>query len=540
MPVRRFATMLLTGLLAVGACAAAPAPTPVRAERLAQAPGAVRAAVAAAYAQVEDARGRSASPGATAAAYEHLGDVLYVHEFLAEARAAYGNAAALVPDRIAPHYLLGLIEFDEGDMERSLAHFDRVLELDRRHALALLRRGWVHINRGDPDAAARDFTNAIEADPDSAAALAGLGRAALDRREYGEAVDHLSAALALSPGASRLHHQLALAYRGLGQNDRAREHLARSGDAAVSVDDPLEARVGAESRSAQLYLERGAQSATDGDLESAALHLATAHQLAPEDPRVLLNYGAVLARLRRFDEAQSLFVRLVEVEPEVALNFVYLGRVEEARGEHGAAAAAYARALSLDDGHYEARKELSLLQLESGEFGAAAANYARLAAQSPSVGERLRNLYRQGLAALGGGDCAAADTALETARAEAQEFVAPIADALARTRATCGASARRGLEEALEWAQAIYAREPGLESAETLAMVNAALGSFNDAVDFQAQAMFEAMKAGVLERRSALQANMELYRSRQPAQRPYADDDPVFSRRFETPLETGP
>lgn len=536
MPMRRCAAMLVAGVLAIGPCVAAPVP----AARLAQAPDAVRVAVEAAYERVEDARRRSVSRAATADAYEHLGDVLYVHEFFDEARAAYGNAAALAPDRIAPHYLLGLLAFDEGDMGRALTHFDRVLDLDGRHAVALLRRGWVHINRGDPDAAARDFTAALALDPDSAAVRAGLGRAALDRREFEEAIDHLSRALELSPTASRLHHTLALAYRGLGQRERARAHLARSGNVAVFVDDPLEARVGAESRSAQLYLERGAQSAADGDLESAALHLATAHHLAPEDPRVLLNYGAVLARLGRFDEAQPMFGHLVEVEPETAVNYLYLGRVEHARGEESAAATAYARALSIDDGFYEARAELSLLQLERGEFTPAARNFARLAEQSPSAGERLRNLYRQGLAGLGGGECAAAVAALEVAHAEAQEFIAPIADALARARATCDTSERRGLEEALEWAQAVYAREPGLESAETLAMVYAALGRFDDAVDFQAQAMFEAMKAGGLAQRPALHTNMALYRSRQRAEHPYAADDPVFSRRFETPDATGP
>ncbi|MCA1799617.1 MAG: tetratricopeptide repeat protein [Xanthomonadaceae bacterium] len=537
MPLRLFATMFLTGLLTVGACAAAPAPAPVPAERLAQAPGAVRAAVAAAYAQVEDARERSASPGATADAYEHLGDVLYVHEFFDDARAAYGNAAALAPNRISPHYLLGLLAFDEGDMGRALTNFDRVLELDDRHALALLRRGWVYLNRGDPNAAALDFNAALALDPDSAAALAGLGRAALDQREFEAAVDHLSKALERSPTASRLHHTLALAYRGLGQRERAREHLARSGDVAVRVDDSLEARVGAESRSAQLYLALGVQSAADGDLDTAVRQLVTAYQLAPDNPHVLLNYGAVLARLGRFDEAQSVLSRLAAVDATAA-NFLYLGRVEQARGEAAAAVAAYTRAVSLDASHYEAREELAYLQLEQGEFVRAAANFATLADQSGNAGERARNLYLHGMAALGGGECAVAGAALESARAEAQEFIAPIADAIARMRSTCGGT-DAALEEALAWAQRLYANGPGLESAETLAMVHAALGRFEDGVDFQAQAMFEAMKSGELEQRPALQVNMARYRNRQAAERAYAHDDPVFSQRFEAHTGTG-
>jgi hypothetical protein len=53
-------------------------------------------------------------------------------------------------------------------------------------------------------------------------------------------------------------------------------------------------------------------------------------------------------------------------------------------------------------------------------------------------------------------------------------------------------------------------------------MVFAALGRFDDAVDLQAQAIFEALKRGQLEVRPDLQADMERYQNAQPARVPFA------------------
>jgi enoyl-CoA hydratase/carnithine racemase len=102
--------------------------------------------------------------------------------------------------------------------------------------------------------------------------------------------------------------------------------------------------------------------------------------------------------------------------------------------------------------------------------------------------------------------------------------------ALARMRATCLEAGEDALEEALEWAVAMYEAAPDMETAATRAMVHAARGEFDDAVDFQSQAMFEALKRyGSLEPRPDLQTEIERYRGQQPAQRPFGPEHPVFS-----------
>jgi hypothetical protein len=63
--------------------------------------------------------------------------------------------------------------------------------------------------------------------------------------------------------------------------------------------------------------------------------------------------------------------------------------------------------------------------------------------------------------------------------------------------------------------------------AETMAMVMAELGRFDDAARWQQDAIAaaEATKQDALARRLA--PNLRLYQNRQPCRTPWADDDPV-------------
>ena len=76
--------------------------------------------------------------------------------------------------------------------------------------------------------------------PRTVAVLAGLGRVAVARRDYPQAVKYLEDALAIDPEAESLHAPLAAAYRGLGQLDNAQPHLRQWRNRDLPVPDPLQ------------------------------------------------------------------------------------------------------------------------------------------------------------------------------------------------------------------------------------------------------------------------------------------------------------
>ena len=66
-----------------------------------------------------------------------------------------------------------------------------------------------------------------------------MGRVALVERDYKRAAEYLEQAKNLDLRASILHYPLAMAYRGLGQPDKAEAELRQRGDVEVGLADPL-------------------------------------------------------------------------------------------------------------------------------------------------------------------------------------------------------------------------------------------------------------------------------------------------------------
>jgi tetratricopeptide (TPR) repeat protein len=168
----------------------------------------------------------------------------------------------------------------------------------------------------------------------------------------------------------------------------------------------------------------------------------------------------------------------------------------------------------------DAAEALAFLALASGDFAQAEQRFDRLLGDVEQAANA-RFGFWSAIAMLAAGDCDRGEAALERLRAR---FPADgdVLGALARVRSTCAAAGPERLEEALEWAEAVYQAAPTADNSATLAMVFAALGRFDDAVDLQAQAIFEALKRGQLEVRPDLQADMERYQNAQPARVPFA------------------
>lgn len=484
---------------------------------------------------LDEARQRveSASDGnevALAEAYGHLADVAFAHDLTPLARTAYRNALALRPDRQEWHYLLGLAEIGDGNLDAGIERLTRAIELYPQDHVALIRRGRAYLEAGEFERAASDFEQAAQFVPKSSAVLGGLGRAGFQLGEHEAAVNLLSEALERAPEANALHQPLGMAYRALGDAEQARRHLSQSGEIQEPVRDPVLDRVRGLSRSPQFYFEAGLARAERGAYRAAANLLERARELAPDDDAILRELGEVRARMGEFDAAHEAFAELVQRPSVDAEAYFLLGQVEEFRGNFDAAISAYRDALSIDAGYAEARESIAFALFNQGDNEAADERFGQLAEAAETAEDRSRFIYWRAIVDLDEGRCGDAAEKLERARGMTEQGNIDVLTALARIRATCQAADEAALDEALEWAVAAYDISPSIDSAATRAMVHAARGEFDDAIDFQTQAVFEALKRyGDVESRSDLREEMERYRAQQPARRPFGAAHPVFS-----------
>ncbi|MDC0663301.1 type IV pilus biogenesis/stability protein PilW [Marinobacter sp. SS21] len=160
--------------------------------------------------------------------------------------------------------------------------------------------------------------------------------------------------------------QLATAYVGQGNIDRARIHL----DRALELD--------AENSGALSVMGLVYQSEGEFDLAEASFQRALASN--PNYTRGRVFYGAFLFSQQRYSDASTQFRRatLDTGYPERASVFFNLGLTEERLNNVDAAAVAYRRSVELSRGHANSLLALSRMLIEQGNYDQAAGYYNRL------------------------------------------------------------------------------------------------------------------------------------------------------------------
>ena len=199
-----------------------------------------------------------------------LGQVYLAYGFNDAAADRFRAAAVAAPGDPRWPYLLGAAEQAAGRLDDAAAAFTRALEMSPGAAAGWVHLGEIRLLQGRPEEAEAALRKAAAVPATNAAARSLLGQAALARRDFKAAVEHLEAALAAVPAANRLHYPLALAYRGLNDRARAEEHLALAGQVGLKAPDPLLDGVADLRLGERVALMRGRVAAQAGRYTDAA------------------------------------------------------------------------------------------------------------------------------------------------------------------------------------------------------------------------------------------------------------------------------
>lgn len=443
--------------------------------------------------QIEDSRDELAlllteageNPIARGRAYGQLGQLYHAYRLDEAAAHLYQLALEQAPIDFNWPYLQGYLAQQTGRLEDAELYYLKSLVLWDASVSARVHLGEVYVGLDRPAEAQLFFRQALEADPGNAAALAGLGEVALSQRRYQEAVEHLEAALETLPDANRLHYPLALAYRGLGDSEKARHHLERRGEVGAKTADPLVAELEDLKRGERVYLLRGRRAFAAGRWAEAAEAFAAAAEANPKAARGRVNLAAALSQLGRRTEAVAELRKAVEISPTSQAAHFNLGSLLHQAGDLQSAATHYREAVELEPGDARARLELSQVLRQLGRTEAAWEQAARAAKLAPeSEGARL----------------AEASILVELGRfGEARERLeeglglmpesGSLAHSLARLLAASPMLEVRDGERALALAGAVFQALQSAWHAETVALALAELGRCDEAVQWQEKAI---------------------------------------------------
>lgn len=143
----------------------------------------------------------------------------------AESRAVFETILADHPDHVGIISNIGVIAWEQGDLQGALDYLMRAVNLDPSNPVRLRSLGTILLHTKSYDCADEAFRRAIEYDPRDPLSRHGLGVALRHRERWDEAAAALHEAIALDPALSDAFDELALVKIGQGELAAANELL---------------------------------------------------------------------------------------------------------------------------------------------------------------------------------------------------------------------------------------------------------------------------------------------------------------------------
>jgi len=201
-----------------------------------------------------------------------LGSVYLEQQKRKEARDCFERAVKSVADY--PSTLpnawnnLGILSAREGNTDEAIGFFQKALEINPDHAVALQNLGNAYRQKKDWDAARKTLEHALALNPEDAEANYGLGMVYAQSNDTGRAYEYLQKALAARPVYPEALNNLGILYLRTGRAEEAKKSFAVS----IRVAPGFE----------QAYLNLARVFAIEGDKARARATLEELLKLHPE------------------------------------------------------------------------------------------------------------------------------------------------------------------------------------------------------------------------------------------------------------------
>ncbi|MFU8816171.1 MAG: XrtA/PEP-CTERM system TPR-repeat protein PrsT [Pseudomonadales bacterium] len=368
---------------------------------------------------------------------------------LGRAKALYQQGLALADGNLG----LGLIAWQEGDLERAEHYLTRAVTLDPGHADAWLRKGEFSLAQQAYADAEQAFDNAAALAAGQVLGRVGLARVHLVQGDLDAAAAEVQRILRLAPQFPVAHYLDGLIrferddVTGAEAAIREVQRVAPAHPPSLYLMGAIKYRQGQHAQ-AEDNLQRFL--AQDFGNDAAAKLLASVrfdrgdHQRAVDalearldattDPQLLALYGAAQLRLGNAAQATQALERAVALAPDMAAFRNQLALSLLATGDRARAEVELNSAVAVDSEQFQSDYLLAMVRVRERDWPAAAEAVEALVQKSPDspIGYNLR-----GVVAMAREDRAAAEQAFQTALHQDAGFL-PAVQNLARMAEQAG------------------------------------------------------------------------------------------------------
>lgn len=451
------------------------------------------------------------SEKALSEAYGELGRLYHAYSFTSPARDCYLNAIRLAPKDFPSIYLLAKLDHQDGRFDEAIGRYRTARTLRPDYVAALVNLGNIFLELNRLQEASESFSAALELDKDNPAARYGLGQVAMSRRNYAEAVAQFEKTLAQVPGANRVHYSLAMAYRGLGNAEKVKAHLAQQGTVGVRVSDPLVDSLQELITGERLYLSRGKIAFEARRYEEAVREFRKAVSAKGDSVTARVNLGAALTQIGDLQGAAEQFEEALRIEPGKANAHYNLAVILARQNKHEQAIAHLRSALSAEPNDLNARLLLAQQLNKSGKADDALTEYSRVvqadAGNETALLEYVKLLYRKR-------QFKQALDALEKSHTQYPQRGRTVM-LLAYLLAASPESQLRNGARSLDLAQRVYSTTGAAQHGALVALALAELGRCSEAAEWQRRMIASAEKEKNTDLLAGLRTGLKQYENAQ-------------------------
>jgi tetratricopeptide (TPR) repeat protein len=453
----------------------------------------------------------SATDSALGEAYGVTGQTFHAYSLNSTARECYVNASRLGPKDFRWVYLIAKLDQLEGHVDEAIKGYLLVQKLNPGYVAAAVNLGNTYLEMNRLADARENFSAVLNIEKNNAAALYGLGQVALSERKYAEAARYFERTLAIIPAATRIHYSLAMAYRGLGDMQKAKANLALQGSVGVRPVDPLIDELQEFVKGERLHLVRGRLALEALRYAEAASEFRKAIAVKPDSVTGRVNLGAVLGLVGDVPGAIQQFEEVLRIAPENPNAHYNLGLLFAGEKRHEEAISHLLSVLKSNPQDSDARVLLAQEYMRSDRRGEALQEYSRVVQGDPNNEKALLEYVKLLL------DNKRYTEALNSLEKSHTEFPnkKQTAAMLATLLATSPVFEQRNGARALDLAREIYYSTNLIEHGEIVSMALAELGLCVTARDWQKKLIDVAQREEKTDLVVRLKRDLQVYESPQ-------------------------
>ncbi len=257
----------------------------------------------------------------------------------------------------------------KGDLEATIKHFSKSIDLNPRHPVSHLYRGDAYATKGNYDVAIHDYDRAIELNPRYAEAYTARGVAYGDKGEQDRALRDHNRAIELDPHLALAYNNRAIILREQGDHDGAITDC----DRALELDPHL----------ALAFSNRATAHGSKGDYDRAIMDCDRAIQLNPRLSAAYTNRGIAYASKGDYDLAIQDHNIAIELDKHGPLAHNSRGNAYLGKGDYNSAIQDYDRVIELDPYNAGPYVNRSTAYRKLGYFGRAVQDCHRAIGLNP-------------------------------------------------------------------------------------------------------------------------------------------------------------